>query len=125
MPTESVDASPPPVAAVGAADVEAAIAVIVRAFATDPMARWCYPDPAQYLRFFPGVVRAFGRGAFAGGTADEQLLVAWHGADRLVRLGAPDVGHRDAVVDRDERFAVGVVRGHDAPHGSSGRRAAP
>lgn len=70
MAPEPVDVSPPPVAAVGAADVEAAIAVIVRAFATDPMARWCYPDPAHYLRYFPGVVRAFGHGAFAGGTAD-------------------------------------------------------
>jgi ribosomal protein S18 acetylase RimI-like enzyme len=58
------------VEAVGAAEVENAIAVIVRAFATDPMARWCYPDPAQYAKHFPGVVRAFGRGAFAGGTAD-------------------------------------------------------
>ncbi len=44
---------------------EQAIAVIVLAFAADPMARWVYADPHQYLRYFPDVVRRFGGKAFA------------------------------------------------------------
>ena len=46
-------------------EAEKAIAVIVLAFASDPMARWSIPDPAAYLAFFPAVVRAFGGNAFA------------------------------------------------------------
>jgi ribosomal protein S18 acetylase RimI-like enzyme len=46
-----------------------AIAVISLAFATDPMSRWIYPDPHQYLSYFPEVVRLFAGNAFAQGTA--------------------------------------------------------
>ena len=49
-------------------EAERAVAVIVLAFAADPVARWSYPDPAQYLEYFPAVVRAFGGRAFARGT---------------------------------------------------------
>lgn len=54
---------------VGPADVERAVAVIVLAFGTDPVARWAYPDPGQYLALFPALVRAFGGKAFVEGTA--------------------------------------------------------
>ena len=47
---------------------EQAIAVILLAFATDPLTRWIYPDPYQYLRHFPEVVRLFGGNAFEHGT---------------------------------------------------------
>jgi ribosomal protein S18 acetylase RimI-like enzyme len=47
---------------------EQAIAVILLAFATDPLTRWIYPDPHQYLRYFPDVVRLFGGNAFEHGT---------------------------------------------------------
>ena len=47
---------------------EQAIAVIMLAFATDPLTRWIYPDPHQYLRYFPDVVRLFGGNAFEHGT---------------------------------------------------------
>src|SRR3712207_4385478 len=47
---------------------EQAVAVIVLAFATDPVTRWAYPDPHQYLSHFPDVVRAFGGNAFEHGT---------------------------------------------------------
>jgi ribosomal protein S18 acetylase RimI-like enzyme len=47
---------------------EQAIAVILLAFATDPLTRWIYPDPHQYLRYFPEVVRLFGGNAFEHGT---------------------------------------------------------
>jgi ribosomal protein S18 acetylase RimI-like enzyme len=48
---------------------EQAIAVISLAFATDPMSRWIYPDPHQYLSYFPEVVRLFAGNAFKQGTA--------------------------------------------------------
>ena len=59
----------PTVAAVAPADVERAVAVLTLAFSADPVTRWTYPDPAQYLACFPVLVRAFGGGAFTDGTA--------------------------------------------------------
>jgi len=38
--------------------------VITLAFSTDPMARWTFPNPRQYLAIMPAVVRAFGGKAF-------------------------------------------------------------
>ncbi len=52
-----------------AADEAAIIAVVVLAFSADPAARWTWPDPDQYLRHFPSLVRAFGGRAFAHGSA--------------------------------------------------------
>jgi ribosomal protein S18 acetylase RimI-like enzyme len=52
-----------------ASDEARAIAVAALAFGTDPAARWTWPDPNQYLRHFPSVVRAFGGKAFAHGSA--------------------------------------------------------
>lgn len=51
-----------------ASDQEQAIAVILLAFATDPLTRWIYPDPHQYLHYFRDVVRLFGGNAFEHGT---------------------------------------------------------
>ena len=45
-------------------DAHQAIAVVVLAFITDPVVRWCYPDPHQYLTHFPDFVRAFAGKAF-------------------------------------------------------------
>jgi GNAT superfamily N-acetyltransferase len=36
------------------------IDAVTLAFATDPAARWMYPDPAQYRRYFPTFVELFG-----------------------------------------------------------------
>lgn len=46
-------------------DEAAATAVVVLAFSGDPAARWAWPDPAEYLRNFPGFVKVFGGNAFA------------------------------------------------------------
>ncbi|CAN5891058.1 GNAT family N-acetyltransferase [soil metagenome] len=51
-----------------ASEIEQAVAVIVLAFSTDPVARWANPDPVQYLTYFPAGVRAFGGRAFEHGT---------------------------------------------------------
>ena len=52
------------------ADAEArAVNAIVLAFSADPVARWIYPNPQQYLSHFPAFVRGFGGRAFEHGTA--------------------------------------------------------
>ncbi len=46
-----------------------AVDAIVLAFSADPVARWIYPDPNQYLSHFPAFVGGFGGRAFEHGTA--------------------------------------------------------
>jgi len=46
-----------------------AISTIVLGFATDPMTRWVWPDPYEYLKIMPRFVNAFGGPAFDHGTA--------------------------------------------------------
>ncbi len=58
------------VAAVATADEAKAIATVALAFATDPMMRWSFPDPAKYFAVVPDFIRAFGGNAIAQGTAD-------------------------------------------------------
>ena len=61
---------PPSVATIaGDAEVDHAIATLVLAFATDPVARWMYDDPHQYLLHIPRLFRALGRSSFAAGAA--------------------------------------------------------
>jgi ribosomal protein S18 acetylase RimI-like enzyme len=48
---------------------EAATSVITLAFSTDPIARWTYPDPDQYLEYFPRFIKAFAGRSFEKGTA--------------------------------------------------------
>ena len=50
-------------------DEQLIVSTIVMAFASDPAARWAYPQPDQYLTYFPRFVRAFGGRAFAHGSA--------------------------------------------------------
>jgi len=55
-------------------DQQRAVATLVLAFASDPVERWMYPDPQQYLTHFPRFLAAF------GGPAFEQRTV-WQGDD--------------------------------------------
>jgi hypothetical protein len=48
---------------------ERAIATIVSAFADDPVERWMFPDPDEYLEHFPRFVAAFAGAAFEQRTA--------------------------------------------------------
>ena len=52
-----------------AADEAAVLGVITLAFSTDPLARWIYPNPREYLAHFPSLVLAIGAKAFASGSA--------------------------------------------------------
>jgi ribosomal protein S18 acetylase RimI-like enzyme len=59
------------VTAVTPTDSDRAIATIAFAFATDPMMRWSFPDPARYLEVVPDFLRAFVGDCFREGTADQ------------------------------------------------------
>jgi ribosomal protein S18 acetylase RimI-like enzyme len=45
------------------------ISTIVLGFAADPVTRWIWPEPSEYLRIMPQFVKAFGGQAFEHGTA--------------------------------------------------------
>ena len=45
------------------------VAVMTLAFGADPAARWTWPDPGQYLRHFPDLVKALGGKALSHGGA--------------------------------------------------------
>src|SRR5258708_31533263 len=53
----------------GASEVDHAIAKLVLAFCTDPVARWMYDDPHQYLLNVPRLFRALGKSSFEAGAA--------------------------------------------------------
>lgn len=57
----------PQIKSATASEQDSAVAVIVLAFASDPVVRWAYPDPHDYLSHFPDFVRAFGGNAFEHG----------------------------------------------------------
>src|ERR1700731_17680 len=66
----AMDIKPPSVATIaGDAEVDHAIATLVLAFATDPVARWMYDDPHQYLLHIPRLFRALGTSSFEAGAA--------------------------------------------------------
>ena len=65
-----MDMKPANVATIaGEAEIEHAIATLVLAFATDPVARWMYNDPHQYLLHIPRLFRALGTSSFEAGAA--------------------------------------------------------
>jgi ribosomal protein S18 acetylase RimI-like enzyme len=65
-----MDIKPSGVTAIaGDAEVDHAIATLVLAFGADPVARWMYEDPHQYLMHIPRLFRALGTSSFDAGTA--------------------------------------------------------
>lgn len=54
---------------VGTDEQDRAVAVQVMAFGADPVMRWAWPEPRDYLECFPRFLRAFGGTAFAESTA--------------------------------------------------------
>lgn len=53
----------------GASEVDRAIAKLVLAFGTDPVARWIYDNPHEYLLYIPRLFRALGASSFEAGAA--------------------------------------------------------
>jgi GNAT superfamily N-acetyltransferase len=70
MSTTVNTALPTAHAPTSAAAAEAAIATQVAAFAADPVIRWLFPEPRQYLRRFPQLLRVLCAASFNDGTAD-------------------------------------------------------
>jgi ribosomal protein S18 acetylase RimI-like enzyme len=103
----------------GEAEVDHAFATLVLAFGTDPVARWMYDDPRQYLRHIPRLFRALGARAFEAGTAErtnDRLGVAiWlppgiHGDDVPLEaviagsMGGAKQAEVTAVFERTEHY---------------------
>jgi len=93
----------------GDAEVDHAIATLVLAFSSDPVARWMYDEPHQYLLHIPRLFRALGKSSFEAGAAertDDGLGVAiWlppgvHGDDGPLDavIAGSMVGERQAAV---------------------------
>jgi GNAT superfamily N-acetyltransferase len=61
--------SPSIVTIAGDAEADHAIATLVLAFGTDPVARWMYDNPHQYLLHIPRLFRALGTSSFETGAA--------------------------------------------------------
>ncbi len=58
-----------PIKIAATSDQAPAIDVIVRAFSTDPVVRWIWPDLQPYVTHFPSFVQVFGGKAFTQGSA--------------------------------------------------------
>jgi ribosomal protein S18 acetylase RimI-like enzyme len=58
-----------PIKTATASDEEHVIAVVVLALSADPLTRWVYPDPHQYLTHYPNAVRALAGKACEQGTS--------------------------------------------------------
>jgi ribosomal protein S18 acetylase RimI-like enzyme len=107
---------------VAAADAERAVAAVALAFSADPAARWMYPEPQQYLSYWPEFVRTFGGKAFARGTAS--YAEGFAGA----ALWLPPGEHADddalvallqqSVAPRDQDVVFAVFEQMDAYHPS-------
>jgi GNAT superfamily N-acetyltransferase len=74
-------------AVAGPEQADSIFGVITLAFASDPPARWVFPDAAPYLRDFPVFVRALGGAAIAHRTAYVN-----HDCSGAALWLAPDVG---------------------------------
>jgi ribosomal protein S18 acetylase RimI-like enzyme len=59
----------PTIKTVTPSNADQAVGTIVLAFSGDPIARWFYPDPHQYLLHLPSFVRAFAGKAFEHNSA--------------------------------------------------------
>lgn len=125
-PTNAMDdvASPRATAApiaktIASSQAERAIGAIVLAFTSDPVARWTWSDPQQFLLTFPRFAQAFGGKAFAHGTAytidDYSGAALWLGPGvepddetmtTLLRETASEQSRRDApeVMQQMARF---------------------
>jgi ribosomal protein S18 acetylase RimI-like enzyme len=59
----------PEIRIVDQAEAPRAVSVQMMAFSSDPIMRWLWPEPHEYVRHFPAFVRGFGGRAFEHGAA--------------------------------------------------------
>ena len=80
------------------ADENPVVGTVVLAFTADPMARWTWPHPHQYLSALPRMVRALGGLAFSHGSAF--CTEEYAGAALWLPPGVhPDIKELDAVIE--------------------------
>ena len=65
-------AQPPSIRAAKRSELERAVDVIALAFAADPFTRWVFPEASDFLEYFRGILREFGR----PGVEHESVYVA-------------------------------------------------
>ena len=80
-------------------EVEQAVACIVAAFVTDPIGRFAWPSPLQYLEGMPLATREFGGASFEHGTAD--VTADFCGAGLWLPPGVHSNGEALELVFRD------------------------
>ena len=109
----------------GDAEINEAIATLVLAFAADPVARWMYRTPDQYLRHIPRLFRALGAGSFEAGaayrSADGAGVAIWfppgvHGDNALVEAAIADGVIGDLQGEIDELFEMTEHYRPSEPH---------
>lgn len=75
------------ISSVPASDEGRVLATLTLSFAADPVERWMYPEPSDYLQHFPGFLAAFGGPAFDNDgvwqTADYGAVSMWLPPDTI------------------------------------------
>ena len=109
----------------GDAEINEAIATLVLAFVADPVARWMYRSPDQYLRHIPRLFRALGAGSFEAGAVHRSPngagVAIWfppgvHGDTALVEAVIADSVARDMLGDVDAVFEMTEHHRPSEPH---------
>ena len=107
------------------AEINGAIATLVLAFAADPVARWMYRSPDQYLRHIPRLFRALGAGSFEAGAVHRSPngagVAIWfppgvHGDTALVEAVIADSVARDMQGDVGAVFEMTEHHRPSEPH---------
>jgi len=93
-------------------DADRLLDILTLAFAADPATRWLFPDPQQYLDYFPRFARAFGGGAIAQGTAFVSRgfggAALWLAPDSAPDEAALGALLEESVADREKETAFAV-----------------
>jgi len=109
----------------GDAEINEAIATLVLAFVADPVARWMYRSPDQYLRHIPRLFRALGAGSFEAGAVHRSPngagVAIWfppgvHGDTALVEAVIADSVARDMQGDVGAVFEMTEHHRPSEPH---------
>jgi ribosomal protein S18 acetylase RimI-like enzyme len=112
--------SSPKVEPVGSSDQASVIATLVSAFIADPVERWLYPRPLEYLTHFAAFVAAFGGAPFDRQTVwtlDRFAAVAvWIPPGAALDGDAIIAALRETVADEKHDDAFSVLEQMDAAH---------
>jgi GNAT superfamily N-acetyltransferase len=103
-----------------AADRQRALASLTRAFSSDPVMRWGWPDPLRYTTYWPQIADAFSGRAFDHGTAhglEDCVAVALWLPPRVETDGETVMGlMRESMDDQTFEAINGVFEQMDEHH---------